>query len=191
MSDTKKITKALGILVAAFPNNKVGPETITVYQLTLQDIDDELLEKSILHLVTTVKWFPTVSEIRDTAYMLSENELNTPSEYEAYKEVCDAQLESMPDPEHSGWFIHGRYLPHEWSHPLVEEVADIIGWPKRFPTDNPGTDRAQFRDVYNRTRELRRKSGLMLSQVKEFAENYQNQIQDGIKKLAESKRMED
>ena len=64
---SKSIKQIIGVLAAAFPNNKLSPETVGVYELTLADIPADVLEQATLHVIARCKFFPSVSEIRDAA----------------------------------------------------------------------------------------------------------------------------
>lgn len=170
MADIRDITGLVGILTASFPNNKVSRETIQIYQRTLSDLPLDVLEMAILQLVTTSKFFPTVSEIRDASFSIMANKSGIPSAFEAWGEAMD----------------HCRKSNYkDYSHPLIEKTVNIIGidyWHHMTYDDEMAT-RAQFFKIYEgllRRAELEAKT---LPQVKEFSENYQNQVTDGIRKL--------
>jgi hypothetical protein len=41
-----------------------------------------------------------------------------------------------------------EYSELKFSHPLVARVAELVGWPRAFPTDMPSADRSQFIKAY-------------------------------------------
>jgi len=167
MSDATKITQALAILTAAYPNNKITAETIRVYQITLQDIPGDVLEKAILHLTTTNKFFPTVAEIRDAAYLLMVVTNKIPSAYEAWGEV---QEEIARCGEYFRYSISTN-VP-EYSHPLVERAVEIMGYKQLCYSDNLVADRAHFFKVYESLYQRAVDDLKMLPEVKNFQEHY-------------------
>ena len=189
MATDKNITGFIGILAAAFPNFNLTRETIIVYQRTLADIEDKVLEMAVLQLITSNKFFPTVSEIRDAAFAIMANKSGIPSGLEAFDEARKARPEHVKDCGFDGEAFSVEMEPYKWSHPLVERVALLMGWPEDFPTDNIVADRAHFLKEYERLLEREMMGIKMLPQVKQFSENYQ--IDNGIKAIAEKLRMEE
>jgi len=172
MASEKNITGFMGILSASYPNYNLSRETIIIYQRTLSDIDDEVLENAVLHLITTSKFFPTVAEIRDAAFSIIANKSSLPSSYEAWQEAIS--------------HCHrGEY--RNYSHPLIEKAAMIIGveyW-RNMNVDDEMPTRAHFFKIYESLLSRAESDMKMLPQVKEFSNRYQAQIADGIKKLAD------
>ena len=189
MATDKNINGFMGILAAAFPNFNLTQETIIVYQRTLADIDDKVLENAVIDLITKNKWFPTVSEIRDASFAIMANKANLPSVYEAFEESYRAKPEHTNRCEFDGDKYIVQTEPYKWSHPLVEKAARLMGWPDNFPGDNINVDRAQFTKVYETLLSRAELDVKTLPQVKQFAENYQ--IDNGIKAIAEKLRMEE
>lgn len=183
MATDKNINGFMGILAAAFPNFNLTQETIIVYQRTLADIDDKVLENAVIDLITKNKWFPTVSEIRDAAFGIMANKSGIPSGLEAFDEARKAQPEHVKDCGFDGESFSIEMEPYKWSHPLVERVALLMGWPEDFPTDNIVADRAHFMKEYERLLEREMMGIKTLPQVKQFSENYQ--IDNGIKAIAD------
>lgn len=183
MSDPKKITQAMAILTAAYPNNKVTAETIRVYQLTLQDIPEDVLEQAILHITTTTKFFPTVAEIRDAAYIIMVGTNKIPSAYEAWKEVQD-QIAKCGDYYR---YDDSAHVP-EYSHPLVEKAVSIMGYITLCESDNIVADRAHFFKVYESLYARAVDEMKMLPQVRNFQQQYK--LEGQVKQLAEKMSME-
>ena len=164
------VMRILGVLVAAFPNNKVAKETMDVYKLTLADIPLDVLEAATLQIITTAKFFPAVSEIRDAAHSIMLGLNKIPSAFEAWQEAVE----------------HCRQGNYDgYSHPLIERAVKVIGipyWQSMETTDEMAT-RAQFIRVYDSLFNRAVDDTKMLPRVKEFSNNYQ--LQSGIKLLAD------
>lgn len=156
----KSIAQILGVLTAAFPNNKVGVETLKVYSLTLADIPLDVLEAATLQIITTAKFFPTVSEIRDAAHAIMLGLNKIPSAFEAWQEAIEHCRQSNYD---------------GYSHPLIERAVKVIGIPywQSMETDDEMATRAQFIRVYESLFNRAVDDTKMLPRVKEFSANYQ------------------
>lgn len=175
MATDKNITGFMGILAAAYPNFNVTQETIIVYQRTLADIDDKVLENAVLDLITKNKWFPTVAEIRDAAFAIMVNKNNIPSPFEAWQEAISHCRK-------------GEYK--NYSHPLIEKAAMIIGveyW-RTMTIDDEMATRAHFFKIYESLLYRAEMDAKTLPQIKEFSENYK--LTAGIKQLADKMKME-
>jgi hypothetical protein len=66
----------------AFSNTELSKEKLTLYAELLQDIPVEKLEKAIIECAKTVKFFPSVAEIRQEA-----NKIPTIIRGDGYEEV--------------------------------------------------------------------------------------------------------
>jgi hypothetical protein len=74
------VLKSLMLLKAAYPRQPLPDETIDVYELSLGDLDPQLLKASVMRLITNSVFFPTVAEIRKTCadLVLEQRGLPTP-----------------------------------------------------------------------------------------------------------------
>ena len=175
------VMRILGVLAAAFPNNKIAKETLDVYKLTLADIPADVLEAASLQIITTAKFFPAVSEIRDaaTSIMLGLNKF--PSAFEAWEEV-QTQIARCGD--------YYRYqiasdVP-QYSNPIIAKAVDVMGYRVLCESENIVADRAHFFRVYDSLFTRAVDDTKMLPRVKEFSENYQL-INDKLKQLVAKK----
>ena len=66
----------------AFSNTELSKEKLTLYAELLQDIPMEKLEKAMIECAKTVKFFPSVAEIRQEA-----NKIPTIIRGDGYEEV--------------------------------------------------------------------------------------------------------
>lgn len=173
----KTVMQVLAVLTAAFPTNKVGPETLKIYSLTLSDIPLDVLEAATLQIITTAKFFPAVSEIRDaaTSIMLGLNKI--PSAFEAWEEVQE-QISKCGD--------YYRYQiaidTPEYSNPIIAKAVDVMGYRVLCESENIVADRAHFFRVYDSLFNRAVDDTKMLPRVKEFSAQYQ--LTNQIKQLA-------
>jgi hypothetical protein len=162
------VMRILGVLAAAFPNNKIAKETLDVYKLTLADIPADVLENATLQIITTAKFFPSVSEIRDTAHSIILGLNKIPSQYEAWEEVQNVIARC-------GDYYHYQVAEQfpSYSHPLVEQAVEVMGYRSLCESDNMVADRAHFFKVYESLFSRAVDDMKMLPRVKDFSEKYQ------------------
>jgi hypothetical protein len=55
--------KCAAILMAAYPQSQMAPETAQVYESALSKLDAELVSLAIERLILKSKWLPTIAEI--------------------------------------------------------------------------------------------------------------------------------
>jgi len=166
---SKSIKQIIGVLAAAFPNNKLSPETVGVYELALADIPADVLEQATLHVIARCKFFPSVSEIRDAANAIMVGMHNVPTAFEAWGEVCNVIARCG---QYYRYQIGGT-LP-EYSHPLIERAVDVMGYRNLCESDNAVADRAHFFRVYEGLLGRAEEEIRMLPSVREFSNQYQS-----------------
>lgn len=169
-------------LVAAFPQNKITMATIEVYCEDLADMPTDLLRLAAAECRSRHDWFPTIHQIRQAAVDLGKRANQVPSAAEAWKEVQEAPIDGkvrrVREAE-DGWHIDNYHF--QYSHPLVDKVARDMGWPGKFPTDNPVADRARFLQAYEAQIDATTAVALSLPEVRGYVES--GAVGDGIKKL--------
>lgn len=152
MATLLEVGQVVDVIGAAYPNFAPTKETINVYFELLKDIPADLLKTATLQCCAESgrKFAPSVGEIRGAASVLRIRAQGIPSALEAWDEVCTAEFRDIrPD---RPYYIGGQVFtedpnPHKWSHPIVERVAKMMGWPN-FPGENESTDRAHFFKQY-------------------------------------------
>lgn len=159
------MAKILMVLVEAFPTNKISPTTIEVYKRTLADIPPSVLEMATLHLISSMKFFPTVSEIRDAAFDIIVSGSKIPSAYEAWQEV-ESEISRC------GEYFRYDIIPNRpvYSHPIIERAVEIMGYKALLYSDNVVADRAHFFRVYESLYNRAVADIKMLPAVKDFEE---------------------
>ena len=152
MASPVSIVQCIERLKLAYPNYQPDlKKTADLWEELFVDVPDDTLKAAIIAILAEPRAFaPSAGEVRGKAQELNARAAGIPDAYQAYDEVCKmpANMESLTVVEENGQnFIEHR--PLKFSHPLVETVARLVGWPKSFPTDNPGVDRGQFRQAYD------------------------------------------
>lgn len=150
MSSKREFAKIIAMLVAAYPRFALPRESVAVYEEFLKDIPTEELVIAARECVTRYDFFPSVHEIRKTVTDLRCAARKIPSAYEAWEDLCKAGNGIMHmtgvNPDGKFWIEKREY---EFKHPLIGEVAVMLGWPKDFPGGDKSYDRTTFIKAYN------------------------------------------
>lgn len=190
MASRKGIIGGINALIVAFPNyNPELEKTAALWEKLLPDLDDEALEAGILSCLTEKRAFaPSVGEIRAAAVELHVRAAGIPDWPIAYEEVCKmpGSMEYMhvtdEYDEDNRVIIDVHKLT--FTHPVVEAVARQLGWPKSFPTDNPGVDRGQFRQAYEAEVSRVASNTARLPALQKYIDSKQAALQGGAPLLA-------
>lgn len=121
-------------LVASFPNANVRAETIAIYADMIRDLEATETSAAVAQILGTAKYFPSIAEIR-TAVI--ERRCGFPS-------VESALVELRKNLDRAGPYIGQT----QWSHPLLRDAAEAVGWHRLSNGDNPSADFAQFAKTY-------------------------------------------
>ena len=173
MATKHEITGILSILSASYPRFKMEKETVATYVLLLKDIPADELKIAALDCATKRDFFPSVHELRETVINLRRRSAKLPTSYEAWNEVISvgrgywAEAVMVED----GYAI--EHKSYEWTHPVVEKVARLLGWPKKFPGENLVADRANFIKAYDQTINNAVDYEITIPEVKQFIESKQ------------------
>lgn len=152
MAKITDISNLIAALKAFYPNYSPpdpGKTAVMLMQI-LGDLSAETLQAAALKLCADNRAFaPSAGEIRYAALMLNAKAAGIPEAWQAFDEVCkmpaDMTLRELIQ-ENGQNVILQRAM--KFSHPLVESVARMMGWPATFPTDLPAADRSQFIKAY-------------------------------------------
>lgn len=125
--------RLVAVAVAAYPSmqEKELSMTASLWQGALADLPLPKVEKALLKIVMTHKFFPTISEIREATLLLSREDHPTPEE--AWAEVME-QL----DP----------YRAPAYSDPLVHRAVRAIGYVNLCMSEHIGVERSHFLQIY-------------------------------------------
>lgn len=165
MSET--VVQVLNFLLDAYPDKEVSAETMRVYLACLQDVDPTLLKTAVIRHVASSKWFPTVSELRESATAI----------------VMDATGDLDPNTawgEVTKWFSKcGRWGVPQFTSPVITQaVAAIGGWMYLCNSENLAADRARFIQAYTTYQTRRANDVQMLPAVQEYTTLLKGAIQD-------------
>lgn len=112
-----------------------------IWSRALADLPFEAAQQAVLRLVRTHTFRPSIAEIRQAVLELVDP---LPTTEEAWEEARNAARTFSP--------YHGGVL-HEWSHPLIEQAARVVGIETMAYSEEPTVVAAQFRRVYENLRE--------------------------------------
>lgn len=124
------------------PNDKA----CELWFLQLQDIPYQIAETALNKWVALNKWSPTIAEIRESAAELMGG--NIPDWGEAWEEVIHAIRK------------YGSYRTREALEslsPMTRKATERIGFKELCMSENLVADRAQFRQIYEKYIEKRKR----------------------------------
>jgi hypothetical protein len=126
-------------LMAAYPNREIRPETVEEYARMLADLDYGAACEAVAHLKATVRWFPTIAEIRQR---VTEAAAGAGGGEEAWAELKRA------------FGVVGYMREPAWSSTVMARaVAAMGGWRLLCESEEPeGVLRAHFMRVYDALR---------------------------------------
>jgi hypothetical protein len=139
MANLAQVTKILMALWSTYPNPRELTEIdFNVYAYQLKDLDRDVLQLAADAHCCTVRFPPSVAELRDWAVKLQERANGVLTPYEAWAEV------------ERSFRTHGLYKgPPEWSHPLIGETIKTLGsYADLCRSTNHVADRAHFLRAY-------------------------------------------
>jgi len=125
--------RLVAVTLAAYPSMQEKDLSLTaaVWQKALGDLPMENLEKAVLKIIVTKRFFPSISEIRTEAISFTAQAHPLPEE--AWGEVA-AQL----DP----------YRTPRYSDPLIHRAVKAIGYINLCMSERIGVERAHFLQIY-------------------------------------------
>ncbi len=169
MASEQQIIKLMAVLSLAYPNYQIKDGQTELYYQMLKDLDYELLDAAAKSLMTTAKFYPSIAELRQTAFDLTEKAQGIPDAFTAWEEVMYKIGHKM------------TYDEPEWSHPLIARAVQTVGFKRlcNFNLDDLSFERSNFYKVYDSLLSRARDDVRMLPEVKAIAERL-----SGIKQLA-------
>ena len=174
MATKQDVFEVLTMLAAAYPRYKLVKETIQAYSVLLQDLDAEELKTAAMDCAAKRDFYPSVHELRQAVVEIRRKTNRVPSGYEAWGEVLAAGTGTRKEVEETdqGWEI--IKTDFVFSHPLVEQVARMMGWPVSFPGGQTEmADRAHYIKAYDQAINDAMNNEITLPEVREFIEKGQ------------------
>lgn len=135
--ETKQLI-ARAVVAYPFSQKTDLTNTIQVWAELLADISYPLANAALARHITTKNYFPTIAEIRSAVAEMSGVNSELPSAEDAWKEVMK-KLDYYSRPK--------------YSHPLIQQAVDCIGYISLCNSENPVADRAHFYRAYNNYRD--------------------------------------
>ena len=183
MATERDILEIITVIAASKPQFSLTKETIKAYTMMLKDLDADELKAAAMAANASTPFFPSVYEIRKAAAEHRRQASGIPSVLEAWNEVTsrpkDGYTKRVIEGE-DGYTIEKTPVP--WSHPFVERVAYLMGWPE-FPSSSEiGVDRAHFTKAYNAELERAMSDSVQLPQVRAYIESKTVQLKDLLPK---------
>lgn len=155
MASQIEVSQVVVMIGSAYPNFSPTKETVGVYYELLKDIPADLLKVAALKCCgeTGRKFAPSVGELRGAVSEIGQKSKGIPSTLEAWDEVCKApksgEYVRVTDEYNEQGAVIIERTPFKWSHPLVEKVALMMGFPDFPKPDNESVDRAHFFKQYD------------------------------------------
>jgi hypothetical protein len=158
MATEDTIIKIFKMLSTAYPGSDVNQETVKLYMRLLEDIPDDVLETATLDVIGRSTFFPRISELRRASADIQTSASRIPNAYDAWQEVSQA----LP--------LYGRDHRPTFSHPLIEQTVDALGWRNLCLSVNQVSDRARFIEAYQTYHKRAQDDAVTLPQVRALAE---------------------
>ena len=178
MTTQADIFEILAMLAATYPRYSLTKDTTTVYCRLLQDIPADLLQAAALECATNRDFFPSVHELREAATDIRNRINGIPTAYEAWADLRRAGSGYVDYyVQDRDGYSRQRSKPYEFIHPIIRQVAEMMGWPRDFPDDdNIMADRAHFFKAY--TAQLAKYIGeeTQLPEVKQYIESARSNV---------------
>ena len=154
LDETKNL---VGVAIANFPSMQerdMGPTAMLWYQM-LKDIPYEIAKKALLKVLTTAKFFPTVSEILEAIADITNPETDTAAK--AWGEVEKAI-------RHYGSYREKEALESMSSR--TAKVVEYMGWRDICLGEEIGVVRGQFLKMYQQVSEREQKERVLPESLK-------------------------
>lgn len=177
MATKQDVLEVMTILAAAYPRFKLVKESITAYAMLLEDLDAEELRAAAKDRATKGVFFPSVHELRQAVVDMRRIANQVPTAYEAWQEVITTGPEFRRDVVEVDGKLTIKSSKYVFTHPLVEQVARLMGWPGMFPTgeDSLMADRSHFLKAYDQALRQAMEQEITLPEVRDFIEARQQQ----------------
>lgn len=142
-------------LFSAYPNTQATDETVAMYVRLLGDIPEQELQTVVDQAVATSKFLPTIAELRDMYHSLTA--INRITWVEGW-DMVQHEIRRI-----------GSYGAPKFDDELTARVVAAMGWREICASENQGTDRAQFRDMYQALAARADTTQKLLPQARNFA----------------------
>lgn len=167
MATLEEVSKIMAVMALSYPRYELNKGTIKVYADLLKTIPQDILEAAAKEVMVSNTFFPSLAELRNKALDLMVGLQNIPSAFEAWK---DAISEINRCGDYYRYSI--RVTEPKYSHPLVEQAVNIMGYRNLCESENIVADRAHFFRVYESLLERAKNDMRMLPESRAISEKY-------------------
>ena len=136
MATQIEILRVLKILGDVYPTYRLSSSAVEIYVRLLADVPGPILEQGALEHISRSSFFPSIAEIRQAAFNLSDAINPIPSEYDAWSDV-QSQTQCI-----------GHEGQPQFENPVTTRVVQQLGWRQLCLSENPIADRAHFIQAY-------------------------------------------
>ncbi len=190
MANPQTIGQVLAEIAVLYPLLfQITPESTAIWSRYLADIPDDLLPLALKHAIATAKdkYPPSVGALRDAVADLRRLAAGVPTAYEAWENLLlvgngSDRLRVTSEYDEDGRQIIERTRV-QFSHPLVEQVARQMGWPKFPDPENIMADRAHFLRAYDAALDKLTEQDRELPEVRAWIERARQPALPGVGEL--------
>ncbi len=157
--------KLVAVLIAAY-RSRISPDDVdamsAAYERQLGDLDYDVADVAVEQLIATLKFLPSIAEVREAYVALLAGEARPGGE--AWGIV------------HRAIHSQGRYripgVDFDFGDPVALDVVRSMNWRELCDSQNPVADRARFVELYDKlaAQDRRRKSVESLPATRRFLE---------------------
>ena len=138
MNLNTETVKLIGILTAVFPNH-LSADGVRTYARLLGDVPIPVLQVAIEQCANDCKFFPSVAEIRDRVFKVTEHAQENAAE--AWESVMVAIKR------------YGFYRAPEFDNQITQRTVNAMDWQALCSSENAIADRAHFMKIYDQMAE--------------------------------------
>ena len=181
--------KVLNYLKRAYPHIERDrsssdiQEMFETYADELDTIDPLLLKVAARQLAHEVKWFPSISELCERVHSLEEHAQRSVGTARPTADEAWQQISAALHPFANGFEWDSERKAH--MQPIVIKAAELFG-EFRFATrkdDDAGTDRAQFRNLYNTLLERAQDEAQLIPEARKLIKDLADKLNMGKRLL--------
>jgi hypothetical protein len=99
MANRAESLAAIAILAAGWPRVRIPKSTLEAYCYDCEELDPDALKEAALNLRRTVKWFPTISELREATRRIEEDRARFKRPVQAELPIVSPEDLMPPDPD--------------------------------------------------------------------------------------------
>ena len=155
MANSRTITQIMAEITVLYPLMFTPTtEQTAIWTMYLRDLDDELLINALHHYVATAKdnYPPSVPALRRAASELRRKAAGVPTAFEAWENLLEtgdgSPILKITDEKDGDGRCIIEHIERRYCHPLVEQTARQLGWPKFPRQEDIEIERAHFFKAY-------------------------------------------